>query len=457
MKVKFSMKIIIAGNGKLGDTLIKQLSKEGHDVTVIDSSKQVLESSIEQFDVMTVYGNCATRDVLIQAEVKSSDLLIAVTGMDEVNLLTCMTAHGINPNIHTIARIRNPDYTQQIYEMKNVFDISLAVNPELQTATEIERLLKYPGFLKRDTFAKGRIELVELRIDKDSKLCDVPLSQLDSIVNCKVLVCVVLRDGKALIPSGDFILKEGDCIFVTASSKVLTLLLKNLNIITKKTKRVTLCGGGKITYYLARLLVRDGISVQIVDNNLSRCKELADLLPECNIIHGDASNETLLESEGVDTSDAVVSLTGLDELNIIISLYSKSKNISQVITKLSRLNQLGIIDSLLGSYVCPKELCCNNIVRYVRAMKNQTGAAISVHGIANGQAEALEFKANEQTRNCGVPLRSIKLKNNILLACITKKGVVEIPNGDSTFDVGDTIIVVTTGNQVIDRLNDIFE
>lgn len=451
------MKIIIAGNGKLGNALTQQLSKEGHDITVIDSSKQVLESSIEQYDVMTVYGNSATRDVLIQAEVKSSDLLIAVTGMDEVNLLTCMTANGINPNIHTIARIRNPEYTQQIYEMKNVFDISLAVNPELQTATEIERLLKYPGFLKRDTFAKGRIELVELKVDKESKLCGVSLSSLDGIVGCKVLVCAVLRDGKALIPSGDFVLEENDLIFVTASSKVLTVLLKNLGIITKKTKRVTLCGGGKITYYLARLLIRDGISVKIIEINPNRCKELADLLPECDIILGNASNEGLLESEGVDTSDAVVSLTGLDELNVIISLYSKSKNVSQVVTKLSRLNQIGVIDSLLGGYVCPKELCSNNIVRYVRAMKNQAGAAVSVHAIANGQAEALEFRANENTKNCGVPLKNIKLKKDILLACITKNGVVEIPNGDSTFNKGDTIIAVTTGDKVIDNINDIFE
>lgn len=451
------MKIIIAGDGKLGSTLTRQLSKEGHDITIIDSSKQVLKNSIEQFDIMTVYGNCATKDALIQADVKNSDLLIAVAGQDEVNLLSCMTAHGINPNIHTIARIRNPEYTQQIYEMKNVFGISLAVNPEYQTALEIERLLKYPGFLKRDTFAKGRIELVELRIDENSKLCNAALSQMNNIVGCQVLVCAVLRDGKAVIPSGDFVLQEGDCIFVTAPSKNLTILLKNLEIITKKTKRVTLCGGGKITYYLAKILIKDGISVKIIENNHDRCKELADLLPECDVIFGNASNENLLESEGVDTCDAVVSLTGLDELNVIISLYAKSKNISQVITKLSRLNQIGVIDQLLGGYICPKELSCNNIVRYVRAMKNQTGAAVSVHGIANGQAEALEFRADENTDFCRVPLKEIKLKKDILIACITKKGVVEIPNGDSSFDVGDTIVAVTTGDKVIDNINDIFE
>ena len=452
------MKIIIAGDGKLGNILTSRLSSEGHDLTVIDSSKNVIQTSIEQYDIMSVYGNCATSDTLMQADVKNTDLLIAVTGQDEVNLLSCMTAHGINPNIHTIARIRNPEYTNQIYEMKNVFDISLAVNPEHQTAIEIERLLKYPGYLKRETFAKGRVEIVELRIDENSKLCDVQLKDIYSITKCKILVCVVLRDGKTVIPSGDFILKKGDCIFVTAPSKTLTLLLKNLDIITRKTKTVTLCGGSKITYYLAKLLIRDGISVQIIEKDKNRCKELSDLLPECDIIYGDASNETLLESEDVEDSDAIVSLTGLDELNIIISLYAKSQGIPQIITKLSRLNQIGVIDNLsLGSYVCPKELCSNDIVRYVRAMKNQTGAAISVHNIAGGQAEALEFRADETTKNCGVPLKDIKLRKEILIACINSKGNMQIPDGESCFQPGDTIIVVATGKHVIDQLNDIFE
>lgn len=451
------MNIIIAGGGKVGITLAHQLSAEKHDITLIDSNAQVLNASMERFDMMTVHGNCASMAVLLQAGIKDADLLIAATNADEVNLLCCTTAHGINPNLHTIARIRNPEYTQQIYEMRDIFALSMTINPENQAAVEIERLLKYPGFLRRDSFAKGRVEIVELKIDRDSKLCGVSLQEMPGIVKCKVLVCAVLRSGTATVPRGDFILQEGDRIFVTAPTENLTVMLKSLGIITRRARRVILCGGGRVSYYLAALLEKSNVSVQLIDSNYRRCKELAALLPQTCVVHGDATDHTLLENEGLSSCDALVTMTGTDELNMIISLYGSSRNVPQVITKLSHAENRNIIDSLpLGSIVCPKELCCNHIIRYVRAMQNQTGAAVSVHAIADGQAEAVEFLVEESTRNQGIPLKSLKLKPNVLIASISHGAHTEIPNGNSMFHAGDSLVVVTSGRGILQQLDDIF-
>ena len=314
------MNIIIAGNGKVGSTLVRQLAGEGYDVTVIDIRASRLESSVERYDVIAIQGNCASMEVLTQAGAAEADLLIAATGADEVNLLCCTTAHALNPKLHTIARIRNPEYTDQIYKMRDVFGLSMLINPENQTAVEIDRLLKYPGFLRRDTFAKGRTEIVELRVDAASKLRNVKLADLRSIFNCQILVCAVLRGGSAITPGGDFVLREGDRLFITALSEDLTTLLKNLGILTRQIHRVMLCGGGRVSYYLARRLLKAGIACVIIDSNPERCRELCALLPGADIIHGDVADQYLLHSEGLSQCDALVTLTGLDELNMIVSL-----------------------------------------------------------------------------------------------------------------------------------------
>ena len=451
------MKIIIAGDGKVGATLTRQFTAEDHDVTIIDSDPGILDSTMERYDLISVHGNCASMTVLNQAGVKEADLLVAVTNHDEINLLCCTTAHSMNPKLHTIARIRNPEYNEQAYKMRDVFGLSLVINPENQAATEIHRLLKYPGFLRRDTFAKGRTEIVELRVDAGSKLRNVKLMDLKSIVKCQVLVCAVLRNGSAIAPGGDFILREGDRIFVTALSENLTTLLNNLGIITRRVRRVLICGGGMVGYYLAARLEKEGIHVKIVESNLPRCQELSSLLPDTDIIHGDVSDQDLLISEGMAQYDALVTCTGRDELNMIVSLYAASCGVLQVITRLSNADNRSLIDSLgLGSVVCPKDLCSNNIARYVRAMKNQTGAALSVHAIADGQAEAMEFRVDETTRHCGEPLKQIKLKPNVLLVGIAHGGANEIPNGDSMFHKGDVAVVVTNSRESIRQLNDIF-
>ena len=434
------MKILIAGDGKVGASLTRELTAAGYDITLIDSKQNVLDSSIERFDVMAIRGYCASMEILEEAGVKDADLLIAVTSADEVNLLCCLTAHGMNPDIHTIARIRNPEYSKQIYRMRGIFALSLSVNPEKQAAIEIEHLQKYPGFLKRDSFAKGRLEIVELRIGSDSKLKDLALNDLDSVAKCKVLVCVVLRKGKVIAPDGNFVLQEGDRIFVTAPTDNLTILLKNLGIITHKVRRVMICGGGKVSYYLAERLKKSGMIVQI------------------SIIHGDASNQALLESEGIQDCDALITMTGMDEQNIIISLYGNNCGVPQVITKVGHLDHTKIIENLpIGSIVSPKELCTNAIVRYVRAMHNQEGAAITVYGIADGQAEALEFLVEKDTRYCGVPLKNMETKKNILIAGISHKARTEVPDGESSFEVGDTVVVVSGRDEVLYQLDDIFE
>ncbi|MCD7755705.1 MAG: Trk system potassium transporter TrkA [Firmicutes bacterium] len=451
------MNIIIAGDGKVGSTLARQLSVEGYDITLIDSDPQVLKDTGDRLDVLVIHGNCAAMNVLLQAGVREADLLIAVTTADEVNLLCCTTAHGINPKLHTIARIRNPEYSEQIFAMRDVFALSMAVNPEQQAAVEIERLLKFPGFLRRDTFAKGKVQIVELRIAPGSKLCNTQLTDMPAIVKCRVLVCAVLRGGNAITPGGDFVLREGDRIFVTAPTENLTIMLKNLGILTRRARRVVLCGGGRVSFYLAKLLRKDGVSVQIIDSDPRRCRELAELLPGVDVVCADAANQVALEEEGAANCDALVTLTGLDEVNMIVSLYGASRSIPQIITKLTHMENRNITDSLaLGSIVCPKELCCNDIIRYVRALRNQTGAAISLSTIADGQAEAVEFLVDKTTRNCGKPLRELKLKPNVRIASITHGAKTEVPGGDSVYREGDSLVAVTSGQGILQQINDIF-
>ena len=451
------MKIIVAGAGKVGKILVRNLSAEGHDLTVIDQNNRVLEDLVVRYDAIGVQGNCATKAVLVQAGIQDADLLITTTNADELNLLSCMTAHGINRKIHTIARIRDPEYTEQVMTMRDTFPLSLIVNPERQTAMEIERLLKFPGFLRRESFAKGRSQIVELRIDDDSKLKNVALMDMSNIIKCRVLVCAVLRDGEAIAPSGHFVLQAGDRVFVTAPTSDLAILLKNLHIVTRRVRRVLLCGGGRVSFYLASLLEKDKVSVQILEKDPERCQLLAELLPNTDIVRGDCSNQATLEDLGIDQYDAVVSLTGLDETNMILSLYCGSRNVPQNITKLSREESIRIGNEMgLGSIICPQELCSNTIVRYVRAMQNQKGAAVSVHAIADGQAEAVEFVVDAQTPHCGETLKEMNLKPGVLIASITHGALSSVPNGQSSFVPGDRLVVVTSRRGSLQQLSDIF-
>ena len=451
------MNIIIAGCGKVGATLLRRLAAEGHDLTVVDEKKAVLEAAVEACDAMGVAGNCASAKVLTEAGVKNAQLLIALTGADEVNLLACMTARGLNKDIRTIARIRDPEYADQAQNMRQMFNLSMVVNPEMQSAREMDRMLKLPGFLRRGHFAKGLAQIVELRIDENSKLCDVSLMEMYRIVRCRVLVCTVVRDGQAIIPGGNFVLRAGDRIFVTAPTANLAELTRNLGLQKKPVKKLLIGGGGKVTWYLASQMQKSGVDVCIIEKDPERCRALAAALPGVTVILGDCSDRTELENQGLDRCDAFLSMTGVDEMNMISSLYAVSRGVGSVITKISRQGSAEMAGHLnLGSLICPRELSADSVVHYVRALENRSGAAMSVHSFADGQAQAAEFHVEENTDNLGVPLKELKLRPGILLATIARGSRVEIPGGDSTMRPGDVVVVVTTGQDAPRSLNEIF-
>ncbi|MBQ9785535.1 MAG: Trk system potassium transporter TrkA [Clostridia bacterium] len=452
------MNILIAGCGDVGETLVQLLAEEGHDLTLVDSDPHVLETGIERYDIMAVQGNCASMETLRRAGVKKAKLLIACTGSDELNLLCCMTAHSLNPRLHTIARIRDPEYLKQVYELRDAFGISMTFNPEQDAANEIARLIKFPGFLTRESLLGGRVELAELKIEADSRLCGVQLLSLDSVIKCRVLVCAVLRDGESVIPDGRFTLQEGDRIFVTAPADDLATMLKSLGVVTHRARSVMIAGGGTMAYYLAQSLKNNrSIDVQLIEEDAERCLELAELLPRATILQGDPKNQRFLESQGLDKTDAFVSLTDLDELNVILSLYGHSRGVSQIVTKLAQLESSEFVKDLpLGSVISPGKFCCDTIVRYARAIGNRDGAAVAIHLIADGHAEAIEFDVDPDTFHIGDPLKQIKMRPNIRLACIVRGNETIIPNGDSYFEEGDSVVVVVNGDTVIPTLNDIF-
>ena len=451
------MNIIIAGIGKVGSTLLGKLAGEGHDLTLIDLKKDVLELACEGQDAMGVAGNCASAKVLQEAGVKDAQMLIAVADADEVNLLTCMVAHSLNPRIHTIARIRDPEYMEQAQTMQKMFSLSMVINPELQSAREMDRVLKLPGFLRRESFAKGRAQIVELRIEGGSKLDGVSLMELYRIIRCRVLVCTVLRGGNAIIPGGQFELKAGDRIYVTAPTEDLAELTRNLGLQKKPVKSVFLGGGSKSAFYLAQLLVKSGVEVTVMEREQERCRELAAALPGVNVVLGDCSDRWELEQQGLLRCDAFVATTGVDEMNMIAALYASRRGVGNVITKISRQGSAEMAHWLdVGSVVCPRELSADSVVQYMRALENKAGAAVSIHSFAEGQAEAAEFRV-EEAPFCGVPLRQLKLKSGILLATIARAGKVEIPGGDSVMLPGDTVVVVTAGQNGPGSLSEIFD
>lgn len=451
------MHIIIVGDGKVGVALTEQLSQEGHDITVIDSNPKVLEQSMESYDVMVVHGNGASISVLKDAGVEGADLLIAATSRDEINLLTCIVARKLGAK-HTIARVRNPEYNEQLVLMREELGLSMTVNPESAAAREIHHLLQFPSFLKRDSFARGRVEIVEIHVDGASILADIPLKRLYEIARVRVLVCVVERGGVVHIPDGNFTLQEGDNIYVTAETRDLSKLIKNLGIVKQKVRDVIIVGGSRVAYYLALRCLHAGIGVKIIEQNHERCVELAGLLPEAVIIEADGTRHDILAAEGMASVDAIITLTDIDEENIVIAMYASHCGVPKVITKVNRTEYVQTFKSMgIDTFISPKSLCCTDIVRYVRAMQNTTGGSvITLHRMVEGKAEALEFRASDTTRHLGETLLEIHLKPEILIAGITHIGRTIIPSGSDRFAIGDNIVVVTTSGRPINDLNDIF-
>ena len=448
-----------AGAGKVGSNLTRVLSADGHDITLIDSKKEALSAACELYDVMGLEGNCATLDSLKEAGAADADLLIAVTNADEVNLLCCVTARRLNPNIHTIVRIRNAEYTAQILEMRDVFGLSLVVNPEYSAAVEIERLLRYPGFLTRESFAKGRVELVEFRLNDESPLTGLKLKQISAVLKTRVLICAVQRGSSITLPDGEFELKADDRIYMTAPARELGGILRELGVITRKVKRVILGGGGLISLNLAQMLDHDGIQVQIIDREQERCEELASQLPHASICFGDITDISTLDREGLSSADAFVALTGMDELNVVMSLYAVSQHVPIVITKQGHIDELqDIIGELsLGSVISPKQLCSDIVVRYVRSMRDSGGdTAITVQTVAGGQVQACEFVIGPGTPHKNTPLSELNIRQGVLIPAIFHPGKVTIAGGSSVYAEGDSVIVISSESKNIQRFSDIF-
>lgn len=439
------MKIVIVGCGNVGETLAEQLSREGHNITVIDKKETVVTGVSNTYDIMGIVGNGAVYSVQAEAGVNEADLVIAVTGDDELNLLCCLIARKTG-GCHTIARVSDPVYYREIAYIKEELGLSLVINPEYAVAEEIARLLKFPSALKIDTFAKGRIELVKYRIGDQSVLCDMQLKDVSSRFKSDVLICVAERGEEVYIPGGNFALKAGDEITIVASSAKIAAFFKKIGAPTTRARDAMLIGGGETSFYLAEMLADMGIRVKIVDKSRERCEELSELLPEAMIICGDGTERDLLLEEGITTAESFVSITNFDEENIMLSLFAKSINKGKIITRVHRIAYDEIIDNLdLGSIVYPKNITAENIVKYVRAMHNSMGSNIeTLYKLNDNRVEALEFLIKEDCPLVGIPLQELKLKKNILVCSINHKGSIITPGGQSVINVGDTVVVVTT-------------
>ncbi len=451
------MKIIIVGGGKIGFSLAEELANENHDVTVVDNDKEKVKFISDTLDVMTLYGNGAAIAVQREANVADSDLLISVTAQDELNLLACIVARKLGCS-NTIARVRNSAYAEQLYVLKSELGLSMAINPEMLAAKEIYRLLQIPAFIKRDTFAEGKAEIVELGISADSPLNGLRLADMASKIRVRVLVCAVLRDDRVFIPDGSFVLREGDKIYVTAPASTLVELTHELKLRSKKSKNVLIVGGGRIAEYLVPMLIKSGTSIKLIEIDHKRCEYLAEKFPELNIICSDGSSQSVLKMHNIQHMDAVLPLTNMDEENIIIGMFARKVGVPQLLTKINRMEYGEILgDRGADSLISPKQISSHTIVRYVRAMENTGGSAvITIHRLADGSAEALEFAVTNATKHLGETLTDIKLKPGILISCINHMGRIIIPGGGDTLTAGDTVVVVTTAGRDIIDLNDIF-
>lgn len=440
------MKIIIVGCGKVGTTLAEQLNRENHDITLIDTNEEAIQNISDSADVMGVTGNGAVYQVQMEAGIQDADLLIATTNSDELNMLCCLIAKKAG-NCHTIARIRNPEYSSEIRYIREELNLSLAINPELAAAREIARLLRFPSAIKIEPFAKGRIELLKFLIPEHSLLNDMRVMDVANRLKSNVLICVVERGNDVVIPDGNFVMKKGDKISFIASHQESADFFKKAGVDNNIVKSAMFVGGGKLTHYLCRLLEDTKIKIKIIERDEERCRQLSELLPKAMIIHGDGTDEQLLLEEGIRQTEAFASLTGFDEENIMLSLYASSQSKAKLITKVNKIAFENVINSLnIGSLIQPKMLTAEIILQYVRAMQNSMGSSNieTLYKIAADKAEALEFRVKEGSPILGIPLEKLKLIDNLLVACINRGGTIITPRGKDTVEAGDTVIVVTT-------------
>ena len=441
------MHIIIVGCGKVGSTLAEQLQEEDTDLTLIDTDADVINNLTEDIDAMGIVGNGASINTLMEAGVKTADIMIAVTASDELNLLCCLIAQKTG-HCQTIARVRNPIYSKEIGFIQERLGLSMIINPELATAREISRLLRFPAAIKIDPFSKGRVELLKFKVLPEFELDGMSVSQITDKYRCDVLFCAIESKTTLSIPGGDHLVHNGDFISIIATPKNTALFFKKIGLKTHQVKNTLIIGGGTISYYLAKALSDLKISVKIIDKNKERCEELSEMLPNATIICGDGTDRALLMEEGLSTVESFVTLTNMDEENIFLSLSLSAKNMTQakLIAKVNRLPYKDVIDELdIGSVIYPKYITSDSILRYVRAMQNTIGSNVeTLYHVLDNQAEALEFIIRDNSPVVGIPLSKLNLKNNLLVCCLTREGTVRIPRGQDSIQIGDNVIIVTT-------------
>lgn len=452
------MKVVVIGCGKIGKSIIEHTVQEGHEVVVVDNNADNIELMINQFDVMGICGNGASYDILKDAGVDKQTLVIAATSSDETNILSCLVSKKLGAK-YTIARVRSIEYLNQINFIKNDLGINLTINPEYEAAKEITKILNFPEAISVDSFAKSHVDLVELFIPKNSPLANKSLIDIYMEYQIKVLICAVQRGEEVFIPTGRFVLQEEDRIYITAASKnSLRSFLTKSSLLESKIKTVLLIGGSKIAVYLGKELLKNKYQVKIIEKKLERCEELSELLPGATIIHGDGSDQRILEEEGLNDSDALICLTNIDEENIIISLYAHKQNVRKIVTKINKQSLVGLMEKIsLSSVISLKDITASIIVTYLRGVSNTRGSnVLTLHKLVNNKVEALEFLAKEDKRLINIPFKDLRLKANVLIVGIIRDGKVIIPNGDDVIKVNDNVIVVTT-KQFLDDLSDILE
>ena len=452
------MDIIIVGCGKVGSALAGELC-EDHNITVIDRNETLINSVINDFDVMGIVGNCICTDILEEANIEKTNIFIAVTDSDEVNILACMVARNMGAR-HCIARVRNPEFDRQLVFMRDRLGISMMVNPDYNAANEIARVLRYPEAINIDSFAKGRVELAEIRINSGSILENVVLSQLSKQLRLDVLICAVQRGEELIIPNGNFMLRADDKIHVTASHSSMVKFLRSISAAyrEKRVKSAVLIGGGRIAYHLSQQLIEMGVKVKIIEIDEDRCIALSENLNKVSISHADGTDHDILAEERVFDADAVVTLTGIDEENILLSLIAKKNGVEKVVTKVNRMSLIELSDTLnLDSVISPKTIMVEQILRYVRAKQNSLGNSVTtLYRLVNERLEAIEFVVRDKADYVDVPLKELKLRSGILIASIVRGNDLIIPRGDDCLKQGDSVVVVTTNTGFHD-LSNIFD